>query len=87
MSDSKHDTSWAVPNITLDKQAIYIDGHHIDGNTIERGVHIHWGGDNRIGPSLTLTIHATNIEVTEAARAFNAECGGEQYTESGYHRE
>lgn len=74
---------FAAENITIDKDAIYIDGHKIDGHLIAQGAHIHWGGENKVGPALTITVIAEHIDITDQARDWKNNVSPEAWTESG----
>ncbi len=72
-----------VENITLDGDSIIIDGHRINGKAIAAGVRVHHGGDNEVGPSVTLTIHADTVTITGQAEITRAGNPG-MYTETGH---
>jgi len=75
-------------NITLGKNSVTVDGHEIDGHMITHPVHIHWGGDNKIGPTVTLTLVAEEVTLTDEVREHHLKNGLDAITESGtlHHR-
>lgn len=65
----------AFNKITLDAEGVYLDGQLIDGMKIARGVTVNHGGKKTPGPSITLTIYADEVEISDAIKAFAIEQG------------
>lgn len=61
--------------ITIDVNDIDIDGVKLDNLKIASGVTINNGGPNTIGPTLTLTIYADEIYMTDEVKQSAKEHG------------
>lgn len=60
----------AYAKIVLDTEGVSLDGVVIDSMKIASGVTIRYGGKTTPSPSITLTIHADEIVVTDAIKDF-----------------
>lgn len=61
--------------ITIGVDHIDFDGARLDCLKIAQGVTIHNGGPNTIGPTLTITVYADEIHMTDEAKAHAKEHG------------
>lgn len=61
--------------ITLNPGGITIDDVLIDGMKVARGIIVHHSGRDTVGASVTLTIHADEVDVTDAIQDFAKEHG------------
>lgn len=56
-------------NVIVDADGIHVDGHRIDGLKIQPGVTIKRSTPNEVADTITFTLYADTITITDEAKA------------------